>query len=159
MHAATWFALDDELKKIATDLTESARDKIKPKNFAEPKKRAYPIEDPAHARNALARVSQFGSPGEKSQVRAKVHAKYPGIGDDKEKKSSMNMKGWQGALKTTARKAVGPAALASATGGAAYLGARAGSKKEQEKEKKSGLNSAAIGAATGGCRDLGRKVS
>ena len=40
----------------------------------------YPINDPSHARNALARVSQFGSPSEKAKVRAKVHAKYPGIG-------------------------------------------------------------------------------
>jgi hypothetical protein len=80
MNVAGWIAFDDELKKISADLTAAGRDKIKSKNFAEPKKRAYPIEDPAHARNALARVSQFGSPGEKSQVRAKVHAKYPGIG-------------------------------------------------------------------------------
>jgi hypothetical protein len=85
MHAAFWIAFDDEFKKIAADLTEGARDKIKSKNFAEPKERKYPIEDPAHARNALARVSQFGSAGEKTQVRAKVHSKYPGIGEDKEK--------------------------------------------------------------------------
>lgn len=71
----------DEIEKISADLTTSAREDIKTKNFAEPKKRKYPIEDPAHARNALARVSQFGSPAEKSQVRAKVHSKYPGIGE------------------------------------------------------------------------------
>ena len=41
---------------------------------------SYPIPDPSHARNALARVSQHGSPAEKARVRAKVHNKYPGIG-------------------------------------------------------------------------------
>jgi hypothetical protein len=41
---------------------------------------AYPINDPSHARNALARVSQHGSSAEKAAVRAKVKAKYPGIG-------------------------------------------------------------------------------
>jgi hypothetical protein len=43
-------------------------------------KGAYPIEDKAHARNALSRVSQFGSSAEKSKVRAAVKAKYPAIG-------------------------------------------------------------------------------
>jgi hypothetical protein len=41
---------------------------------------SYPIPDASHARNALARVSQHGSPAEKAAVRAKVHAKYPNIG-------------------------------------------------------------------------------
>lgn len=59
-------------------LTAAARKHIKPSNFALPGKR-YPINDPAHARNALARVSQFGSPAEKAKVRAAVHRKYPGI--------------------------------------------------------------------------------
>lgn len=61
-------------------LTAAARKKIKPGNFALPGGR-YPIEDAAHARNALARVSQFGSPEEKAKVRAAVQRKYPGIGD------------------------------------------------------------------------------
>jgi hypothetical protein len=43
------------------------------------KKRKYPIPDKAHARNALARVSQHGSSAEKSKVRAAVKKKYPGI--------------------------------------------------------------------------------
>jgi len=60
-------------------LTAKARKKIAPKNFALPGGR-YPIEDKSHARNALARVSQHGTPAEKSAVRRKVHAKYPGIG-------------------------------------------------------------------------------
>lgn len=49
------------------------------KNFAEPKKRAYPIEDKSHARNALARVAQYGTPAEKAKVRLAVHKKFPSI--------------------------------------------------------------------------------
>lgn len=58
-------------------LTTKARKAIPTKSFAEPGKRAYPIEDIAHARNALARVSQFGSDAEKAQVRTAVYKKYP----------------------------------------------------------------------------------
>lgn len=61
-------------------LTSSARKALPTKSFAEPGKRAYPIEDARHARNALSRVSQFGSSAEKKQVRSAVHKKYPGIG-------------------------------------------------------------------------------
>jgi hypothetical protein len=60
-------------------LTAAARKKIKPENFAGPD-RSYPIEDASHARNALSRVSEHGSPELQAKVRAKVHAKYPGIG-------------------------------------------------------------------------------
>ena len=60
-------------------LTTKARKHIAAKNFAGPD-RSYPIEDASHARNALARVSQHGSSDLKARVRAKVHAKYPGIG-------------------------------------------------------------------------------
>jgi hypothetical protein len=53
--------------------------------FAVPSEReggkgGYPVPDKAHARNALARVSQFRSSSEKSAVRAKVHRKFPSIG-------------------------------------------------------------------------------
>ena len=61
-------------------LTTKGRNAIKTSNFALPGKRAYPVEDAAHARNALSRVSQFGNSSEKATVRAKVHAKFPGIG-------------------------------------------------------------------------------
>lgn len=40
----------------------------------------YPIEDESHARNALARVSRFGTPAEKAAVRSAVAKKYPSIG-------------------------------------------------------------------------------
>jgi hypothetical protein len=48
--------------------------------FAVPESRSYPIHDENHAKNALARVSQFGSESEKARVRAAVHRKYPNIG-------------------------------------------------------------------------------
>jgi len=67
-------------------LTAKARKKIPTKNFAGPD-RSYPIEDASHARNALARVSQHGSPELKAKVRAKVKAKYPGIQVDGGKSS------------------------------------------------------------------------
>ena len=61
-------------------LTARSRKQIPTKSFAVPGKRAYPIEDAAHARNALARVSQFGTSDEKAQVRGAIARKYPGIG-------------------------------------------------------------------------------
>ena len=69
-------------------LTTAQRKRIPKKNFAIPSKKtkknpagkgAYPIPDLAHARNALARVSQFGTTAEKAAVRAKVYKKYPGL--------------------------------------------------------------------------------
>jgi hypothetical protein len=57
-------------------LTTKARKAIPAKDFAGPH-RSYPIENPSHARNALARAS--GKPVE-AEVRAKVHKKYPSIG-------------------------------------------------------------------------------
>jgi hypothetical protein len=63
-------------------LTAKARKAIPAKDFALGKGR-YPIEDKSHARNALSRVSTNGTPAEKATVRAKVHAKYPDIGESR----------------------------------------------------------------------------
>lgn len=60
-------------------LTYEERKDLPKKSFVFKKDRAYPIEDKSHARNALARVSQHGSPEEKAKVRAAVHKKYPSI--------------------------------------------------------------------------------
>lgn len=60
-------------------LTSKARKAVPTGEFALPGRR-YPIEDSSHARNALARVSQFGSAAEKARVRSAVHSKYPGMG-------------------------------------------------------------------------------
>jgi hypothetical protein len=79
-------------------LTTKQRKKMPRKTFALPPKRKganktpstqkgrYPIPDAAHARNALARVSQHGTPEEKKAVRAKVAKKFPNIGQKKNKK-------------------------------------------------------------------------
>lgn len=61
-------------------LTAAARKRIPKSSFAVPEKDGYPIHDRAHARNALARVSQHGTSEEKAQVRAAVRRRYPGIG-------------------------------------------------------------------------------
>ena len=60
--------------------TAKGRKRLKSSSFALPSQRAYPIQDASHARNALARVAQHGTPAEKATVRRKVAAKYPGIG-------------------------------------------------------------------------------
>lgn len=59
--------------------TKIGRQKMSSKSFGLPKERKYRIDDKAHARNALARVAQYGSPSEKARVRAAVHKKYPSI--------------------------------------------------------------------------------
>jgi hypothetical protein len=61
-------------------LSTTARKAIPTKSFAEPDKRKYPIENEAHAKNALSRVSQSGTPAEKAKVRSAVKKKYPSIG-------------------------------------------------------------------------------
>lgn len=64
---------------VMAKLTTDKRNALPSSTFAVPG-RKYPINDPNHARNALSRVSQFGSDLEKQLVRRKVHSKYPGIG-------------------------------------------------------------------------------
>lgn len=60
-------------------LSSKARKALPKDDFAIPSQRAYPIEDEAHARNALARVAQHGTPAQVAEVRAAVHKKFPGI--------------------------------------------------------------------------------
>jgi hypothetical protein len=55
------------------------RSKMKVTSFAIPGKKKYPIFDKSHARNALARVSQHGTPAEKKRVRAAVTKRYPSL--------------------------------------------------------------------------------
>jgi hypothetical protein len=61
-------------------LSSAARKALPTKSFAEPAKRKYPIENEAHAKNALSRVAQSGTPAEKAKVKAAVKKKYPSIG-------------------------------------------------------------------------------
>lgn len=69
-------ALRQAIFKQSAELTQAAREDIPTGEFALPGRR-YPIHDKAHAENALARVSQHGTPEERETVRKKVYAKYP----------------------------------------------------------------------------------
>jgi len=60
-------------------LTSKKRNKLPKSDFAMPGKRAYPINDISHARNALARVSEYGTSSQKKRVRAAVTKKYPSL--------------------------------------------------------------------------------
>jgi hypothetical protein len=66
--------LADALKE--NKLSYKGRQNLPDTAFALPGRR-YPIHDLAHARNALARVSAYGSPEEKKKVKAAVYRKYP----------------------------------------------------------------------------------
>lgn len=58
-------------------LDAATRNALKTSDFALPKERAYPMHDLAHARDALSRVAQNGTPDEQTKVRAAVHKRYP----------------------------------------------------------------------------------
>lgn len=60
-------------------LTAKQRKKLKPSQFAVGSDQ-YPIPDAVHARNALARVAQFGTAAEQAAVRRAVKRKFPNIG-------------------------------------------------------------------------------
>lgn len=61
-------------------LSSASRNAMKSSAFALPGKRAYPLPDISHARNALARASGKSVEG---KVRAAVHKKFPSIGKAK----------------------------------------------------------------------------
>ncbi len=58
-------------------LTTEARKRIPARDFANPKEKAFPLEDKAHIRNARAR-ERFASPAEKAKINAA--ARREGIG-------------------------------------------------------------------------------
>ena len=61
-------------------LKTETRNKLPSSKFAEPKKRAYPIEDKAHARNAKARASQAVDAGRMSKSEeAKIDKKADAV--------------------------------------------------------------------------------
>lgn len=59
-------------------LTAAQRDSLPDDAFALPNRR-YPIHNIKHARNALARVAQHGTPEEQKTVKAAVKSRYPEI--------------------------------------------------------------------------------
>jgi hypothetical protein len=61
-------------------LETATRNKLPAKDFAEPEKRAYPVEDKAHARNAKARASQAVNAGRMSKAEeAKIDKKADAV--------------------------------------------------------------------------------
>jgi hypothetical protein len=62
------FRTDTREIDIMAKLNTDARKKLSTKDFAEPKKRAFPVEDKAHARNAKARASQAAKAGRMSKA-------------------------------------------------------------------------------------------
>ena len=68
-------------------LSYEEREKLPDRDFAvinprarnERQRRKYPIEDETHARNALSRVSRFGSAYERHMVCRKVRKRFPEI--------------------------------------------------------------------------------
>lgn len=62
------------------ELNTRSRDRLPAKDFAEPDKRAYPIEDKPHARNAKARASQAVEAGRMSKAEgAKIARKADAV--------------------------------------------------------------------------------
>lgn len=59
-------------------LNAARRNKLPSKDFAGPG-RSYPIEDKAHAKDALARAAHNASPEERKSIAEKVHRKFPGM--------------------------------------------------------------------------------
>ena len=78
---------------MAKDLSSTKeRKKLSKKSFALPGKRKYPIPDKAHARNALARVAQHGTPAEQKKVEAAVKKRYPSLGKNSKKSQKRSTK-------------------------------------------------------------------
>lgn len=61
-------------------LTNKERAKLPASDFALPGRR-YPIEDKAHARDALARVAMFGTSTMQREVKAAIKRKFLSIQD------------------------------------------------------------------------------
>lgn len=59
-------------------LSSATRKALPASDFAGPD-RSYPVPDASHARNALSRVSQFGTADLKQKIRDKVARKFPDI--------------------------------------------------------------------------------
>ena len=86
----TQFPEEGRAVKTFKDLVEKAlsskeRGKLSKGEFVYPKERKYPINDIAHGRNALARVSAHGTRAEKAKVRKAVYSKFPSLKKDKKK--------------------------------------------------------------------------
>ena len=61
------------------ELTYKQRQELPDSAFVFPDERKYPIDSENRARNALTRVTQYGTSGEQAKVKAAVKKKYPDI--------------------------------------------------------------------------------
>lgn len=77
---------------MAKTLSTKDRKKLSKKSFALPGKRKYPIPDKSHARNALSRVAQNGTPEEQKKVRSAVFKRFPGLRKKKKDDSGATSK-------------------------------------------------------------------
>lgn len=60
--------------------TKKGRAAMPASDFGLPAQKKYRIDDAAHARDALGRAKQNATPAQQAQVRARVKARYPSIG-------------------------------------------------------------------------------
>lgn len=61
------------------ELKAKKRNSLPDSSFALPSQRKYPIHDREHGANALARVTQNGTPAERKTVKAAVCKRYPDL--------------------------------------------------------------------------------
>ena len=59
-------------------LTTNKRNRMRSSSFALPEKRAYPINDKSHARNALSRL-QNATAAEQKTIKKAIDKRYPGL--------------------------------------------------------------------------------
>lgn len=76
-----------KLCNFMAKLTTAQRNALPDSAFAGPN-RSYPVNDAAHARNAIARGAQNASPAVQAKIKAKVKKRYPGIAVTPAKKVS-----------------------------------------------------------------------
>lgn len=65
--------------KSGGHITAAKRHSLPASDFAIPSEESYPVDTKKRARNALSRVSTFGSDDEKAKVRSKIRNAWPSI--------------------------------------------------------------------------------
>lgn len=83
-------------------LTAKKRKRLPASAFVYPGKRAYPINDKAHARAALSRAAQKKTSGSYAHVAAAVNRKFPGLA--KRKTSTTRRRGSTTRQRTSTRR-------------------------------------------------------
>ncbi len=60
-------------------LTTAERNALPSSDFADPKNRAYPMEDAGHRTAAAGMVAKFGTDKQKAQVKRKLNSVHAGV--------------------------------------------------------------------------------